>query len=85
MADYIKRTLFTRFFSPDEVDFLFDLAKKHPAVADEMEAGVFDYTNILMDYFSSLPEVPEQMKETMKMIKEADMAKLLTVVSQRKD
>lgn len=85
MADYIKRTLFTRFFSPDEVDFLFDLSKKHPAVADEMEAGVFDYTNILMDYFSSLPEVPEQMKETMKMIKEADMAKLLTVVSQRKD
>ncbi|MCK5254671.1 MAG: hypothetical protein KAQ81_01515, partial [Deltaproteobacteria bacterium] len=85
MADYIKRTLFTRFFSPDEVDFLFDLSKKHPAVADEMEAGVFDYTNILMDYFSSLPEVPEQMKETMKMIKDADMAKLLTVVSQRKD
>jgi flavin-dependent dehydrogenase len=85
MADYTKRVLFTRFFTPDEIDFLFDLSKKHPAVVDEMEAGVYDYTNVLMDYFSSLPAVPDQLKEKMKMIKEADMSKLLTVISQRRD
>jgi hypothetical protein len=85
MADYMKRVLFPRFFTPDEIDFLFNLSKKYPAVSDEMNAGVFDYTNVLMDYFASLPEVPNQMKEKMKMIKEADMGKLLTVVSQRRD
>lgn len=85
MADYSKRVLFHRFFSPDEIDFLFDLSKKHPAVADEMEAGVYDYTAILMDYFSSLPGVSDQMKEKMKMIKEADMGQLAAVISQRRD
>ena len=85
MADYMKRVLFPRFFTPDEIDFLFNLSKKYPAVSDEMNAGVFDYTNVLMDYFASLPEVPNQMKEKMKMIKEADIGKLLTVVSQRRD
>ena len=85
MADYSKRVLFHRFFSPDEIDFLFDLAEKHPAVVDEMEAGVYDYTNVLMDYFSSLPGVSDQLKEKMVMIKEADMAKLATIISQRRD
>ena len=85
MADYSKRVLFHRFFTPDEIDFLFDLSKKHPAAADEMKGGVYDYTNVLMDYFSSLPGVPDQIKEKMEMIKEADMAKLLTVISQRRD
>lgn len=85
MADYMKRVLFTRFFTSDEIDFLFDLSKKHPSIADEVNAGVYDYTNVLMDYFSSLPEVPEQLKEKMKMIKEADMGKLVTVISKRRD
>jgi len=85
MADYSKRVLFHRFFTLDEIDFLFDLSKKHPAFVDEMEAGVYDYTNVLMDYFSGLPEVPYQLKEKMKMIKEADLAKLSTVISQRRD
>ena len=85
MADYLKRTLFIRFLTQDEIDFLFDLSKKHPAFVDEMEAGVFDYTNAVMDYFLSLPGVPEQLKEKMKMIKEADMDKLVTVISKRQD
>jgi len=84
MADYSKRVLFTRFFSPDEIDLLFDLAKKRPAVSDEIEAGVYDYTNVLMDYFMGFPEVSEQLKEKMKMIKEADMGRLAALISQRK-
>jgi hypothetical protein len=38
-----------------------------------------------MDYFSSLPGVSDQLKEKMQMIKEADMAKLATIISQRRD
>lgn len=85
MADYGKRVFFPRFFTPDEIDFLFNLSKKHPAVADEMGAGVYDYINVIADYFISLPEVSDQLKEKMKMIKEADMAMLDTVISKRRD
>ena len=85
MADYVKRTLFLRFFSQEEIDFLFGLAKKHPAVVDQMDAGVFDYTSELMSYFSGLPGVSDELKEKMKMITEADMAKIATVISKRKD
>jgi hypothetical protein len=85
MADYSKRVLFHRFFTSDEIDFLFDLSKKHPAIADEMDGGVYGYTDVLMDYFSSLPDVPDQLREKMKMIKEADMGKLAAVISQRRD
>jgi len=81
MADYLKRLMFPRFFTPDEIDFLFDLSKKHPMVVDEMEAGVYDYANGLMDYFAGLPEVPDQMKEKMKLVKEADMGKLSTLIA----
>ena len=73
--------MFPRFFTPDEIDFLFDLSKKHPMVVDEMEAGVYDYANGLMDYFAGLPEVPDQMKEKMKLVKEADMGKLSTLIA----
>ncbi|MBW1854679.1 MAG: NAD(P)/FAD-dependent oxidoreductase [Deltaproteobacteria bacterium] len=83
MADYPKRTLFLRFFAQDEIDFLFNLSKKHPAVVDEMEVGVFDYTNAVMDHFLSLPSVPEQLREKIKMVKEAGMDKLATVISKR--
>ena len=85
MADYGKRVFFLRFFTSDEIDFLFNLSKKYPAVADEINAGVYDYTHVIADYFISLPEIPDQLKEKMKMIKEADMDTLLTVVSKRKD
>lgn len=85
MADYVKRTLFLRFFTQEEIDFLFDLAKKHPAVVDQMDAGVFDYTSELMNYFSGLPGVPDNLKQKMQMIKEADMAKIATVISKRQD
>jgi flavin-dependent dehydrogenase len=85
MADYVKRTLFLRFFTQEEIDLLFDLSKKHPAIVDEMDAGVFDYTNAVMDYFLTLQSVPEQLKEKMKMIKKADMAKLATVISKRQN
>jgi len=81
MADYVKRLLFPRFFTPDELDFLFDLSKKHPAIADEMDAGVYDYTNVLVDYFSGLPGVPEQLKEKMNMIRELDMGGLANIIS----
>ena len=83
MADYGKRVFFLRFFTSGEIDFLFNLSKKHPAVADEMNAGVYDYTHVIADYFISLPEVPDHLKEKMQMIKEADMDTLLTVVSKR--
>ena len=73
--------MFPRFFTPDEIDFLFDLSKKHPLVVDEMEAGVYDYANGLMDYFAGLPGVPDQMKEKMKLVKEADMGKLSTLIA----
>jgi len=85
MADYVKRTLFLRFFTQEELDFLFALSKKHPAVVDEMDAGVFDYTNAVMDYFLTLPGVPSNLQEKMKTVKEADMAKIATVISKRRD
>lgn len=85
MADYGKRVFFPRFFTSDEIDFLFNLSKKHPAVADELGAGVYDYINVIADYFLSLPEVSDQLKEKMKLVKEADMAMIATVVSKRKD
>jgi len=81
MADYIKRLLFPRFFTPDELDFLFNLSKKHPAIADELEAGVYDYTTVIMDYFSSLPKVPEQLKEKIHLVKEVDMGGLEGIIS----
>jgi flavin-dependent dehydrogenase len=85
MADYVKRLLFPRFFTSDEIDFLFDLSKQYPLVAEEMKAGVYDYTSALMDYFSGLPGVPAELKEKMSMVKEADMMKLSTVISRPRE
>jgi len=82
MADYLKRLMFPRFFTSDEIDFLFNLSKEHPIIVDEMNASVYDYANVLMDYFSSLPEVSDQMKEKLKMVKEADMGKVATLIAQ---
>ncbi len=85
MADYVKRLMFPRLFTPEEIDFLFDLSKQYPAVVDEMTAGVYDYANSMMDYFTSLPGVPDSMKEKMAVIKEADMMKLATVIARMRD
>jgi len=82
MADYLKRLIFPRFFTPDEIDFLFNLSKDHPIIVDEMKTSVYDYANGLMDYFSSLPEVSDQMKEKFKMVKEADIGKVATLIAQ---
>jgi len=79
MADYLKRLMFPLFFTPDEIDFLFVLSQKYPIVSDEMTAGVYDYANVLMDYFLGLPEVPNQVKEKLRMVKEADIGKLATL------
>jgi hypothetical protein len=85
MGDYVKRLMFPRLFTPEEIDFLFDLSKQYPAVVDEMTAGVYDYANSMMDYFASLPGVPDSMKEKMAVIKEADMMKLATVIARMRD
>jgi flavin-dependent dehydrogenase len=82
MADYTSRLAFPYFFTPDEIDFLFDLAKEHPIVVDEMDAGVYDYTSSLLDYFSSLPGVPDHLKEKMNSVKNIDIGKLAAVMSQ---
>ncbi len=58
MADYGKRVFFNRFFTSDELDFLFNLTKKYPVIADELGGGVYDYTHVIADYFIGLPEVP---------------------------
>jgi hypothetical protein len=50
-----------------------------------MNAGVFDYTNTVMDHFLALPGVPSNLLEKMKTVKEADMAKIATVISKRRD
>jgi digeranylgeranylglycerophospholipid reductase len=81
MADYLKRLMFPRFFTPEEIDFLFDLSREHPIVVDEMAAGVYDYANVIMDYFSGLSEVSDQLKEKMRMVKEADVAKLASLIA----
>lgn len=82
MADYVKRILFPHIFTPEELDCLFDLAFKYPAVADAMDVGVYDYTNFLMDYFSGLPGVPEDLKMKMDTIKSYDMGGLAAVVGE---
>lgn len=81
MADYVKRILFPHVFTPEELDCLFNLSQQYPAVADEMDAGVYDYTNFLMDYFSGLPGVPEDLITKMRSVKAYGMGELAAVVS----
>ena len=85
MADYGKRVFFNRFFTSDELDFLFNLTKKYPIIADELGGGVYDYTHVIADYFIGLPEVPAELKERLQRIKEADMGQIQALVSKRKD
>lgn len=83
MADYVKRTVFLRFFTQEEIDFLFNLSKQYPAAADEIDAGVYNYTAAIMDHFIHMPGVPASLQEKCKMVKDADMAKIASVLSKR--
>ena len=85
MADYVKRTVFLRFFTQEEIDFLFNLSKQYPAVADEMDAGVYNYTAAIMDHFINMPGIPADLQEKCKTVKNADMAKIASVLSKRAD
>jgi len=38
MADYLKRLMFPCFFTPDEIDFLFNLSKEYPNFPGLLEA-----------------------------------------------
>ena len=79
--------LFTSITSPYHEDVLVvgDAAAYaeclYPAVTDEMDEGVYVYTNLLMDYFSGLPGVPKDLIVKMNSIKACVMGDLDAVVS----
>jgi len=83
MADYVKRTLFQRFFSVKELDFLFDLSEKNPIVIDEAEASPYDFFSMIVQQFVAMPEVPDDLKRRMQEIDEADMSKIAGVIGKK--
>ena len=85
MADYPKRSLIFRFITPDELDFLFDLGAKQPLVAETLEANPYDYTNGLVDYFLTLPGLPQPLIEKLKIMRTADMGTWATLVAKAKE
>ena len=82
MADYMKRVMFPRFFTVKELDFLFDLSQKYPIVMEEAEATPYDFTTMVMQQFIAMDEVPEEMKERMRMVIKADMGVLSQLIGQ---
>jgi len=82
MADYTKRVLFPRFFTVQELDFLFDLSEKNPIVLEEAEATPYDFTAMVMQAFMAMPEVSEDLKQRMQKIIDADMGEVASVVGQ---
>jgi digeranylgeranylglycerophospholipid reductase len=84
MADYTKRSLINRFLTPAEVDYLFDRGAQKPLVAEEMEANPYDYTNALVDYFLTLPELPQLLIEKLKIMRTADMGTWANLVARAK-
>ncbi len=80
MADYMKRVMFPRFFTVKELDFLFDLSQKHPIVMEEAEATPYDFTTMVMENFIAMDEVPEELKERMRMVINADMSVLSQLI-----
>ncbi len=80
MADYGKRIFLPRFFTVEELDFLFDLAEKNPIVVDEAEASPFDFAAMVFHHFMAMPEVPEYLKQRMQEVIDADQAKVATVI-----
>lgn len=84
MADYTKRSLIFRFITPDELDLLFDLGAQKPLVAETLEANPYDYTNGLVDYFLTLPGLPQPLIEKLKIMRTADMSTWASLVSRAK-
>ena len=82
MADYTKRVLFPRFFTVQELDFLFELSEKNPIVVDEVSATPYTFTEMIMRQFMAMDEVPQKLKERMQFIIDADMSKVAAVVGQ---
>jgi hypothetical protein len=85
MADYTKRSLIFRFLSPDELDLLFDRGAQKPLVAETLEANPYDYTNGLVDYFLTLPDLPQALTEKLKVMRTADMATWAGLVAKARE
>ncbi len=85
MADYLKRTMFTRYFSIREIDFLFNLSRKYPIVMEQAEATPYDYAAMLLQSFQAMDEVPQEMKDQMQMIIDADMATISSVIGKNQE
>lgn len=82
MADYVKRIMFPRFFTIRELDFLFELSEKNPIVVDQAEATPYDFTAMVFQQFMAMPEVPDNLKQRMQEIIDADQAKIASVIGQ---
>ena len=82
MADYTKRVLFPRFFTVEELDYLFDLSEKYPIVMEEAEASPYTFSTMMMRSFMQLPGVSNELKERMQFIIDADMGLVAQVVGQ---
>lgn len=82
MADYTKRVLFPRFFTVEELDYLFDLAEQYPIVMEQADASPYDFSTMMLQSFMQLPGVPEDLKNRMQVIIDADMAQVAQVVGQ---
>lgn len=80
MADYLKRTLFQRFFTVKELDFLFDLSEKNRIVVEEAAASPYDFTAMIMQQFMAMPEVSADLKKRMQEIIDGDMAMISQVI-----
>ena len=80
MADYMKRVMFPRFFSVKELDFLFDMSQKYPIIMEEAEATPYDFTTMVMQQFIAMKEVPDELKDRMRMVIKADMSVLSQLI-----
>lgn len=80
MADYTKTVLFPRFFTVRELDFLFDLNAKYPAIIEEPNATPYDLAIMIMKACMAYDEVPEDMKKRMQMVIDADMGAVASVI-----
>jgi 4-hydroxy-3-methylbut-2-enyl diphosphate reductase IspH len=74
--------LFPRFFTVQELDFLFDLSEKNRIVVEEVSATPYTFTQMIMEQFMAMPEVPQKLRERMQFIIDADMSQVAAVVGQ---
>ena len=68
--------MFPRFFTVKELDFLFDKAMENPIVLKEAEASPYTFSTMMLESFIALPGVPEDLKERMRQLIDADMAQV---------